>query len=313
MDQEREIMDAYSEAVMHATQVAGPAVVQVRTQRAPAAFFGLVPPRQGLGSGVVVEAARGRIVTNSHVVAESETVEIGLQDGRRATARVLASDPGQDLAVLETHLGGLRQVELSTRPPRVGQLVVAIGNPLGLESTVTAGVISATGRSLQSPLGEMTDLIQTDASINPGNSGGPLVDSAGRLVGLNTAMISGAQGIGFAIPAATVARFLERVDGGQVERTGRSDRLYLGLSGVPQMLEDGSLGFLVLQVFPGTPAHAAGLEPLDVILSVNAEPVSTPEEIQAAVQRAGRRQVPVEVLRRGERLRVWVTPAALRG
>lgn len=313
MDAERDIMDAYSEAVMHAIRVAGPAVVQVRTQRAPSALFGLVPPRQGLGSGVVVDARRGRIVTNSHVVADAELVEIGLQNGQRGTARVLASDPAQDLAVLETELRPLHAARLSSRSPRVGQLVVAIGNPLGLESTVTAGVVSAMGRSLQSPLGEMTGLIQTDASINPGNSGGPLVDASGHVVGINTAMISGAQGLGFAIPAASVAKFLEWTESGQAQQLGRSERIYVGLSGIPQMLENGTLGFLILEVFPGSPAHAAGLQPLDVILTVNGESVSNPDQIRAAVQRAGRRSIPVEALRRGGKVRLWVTPAVVRG
>lgn len=313
MDPDWEVLDAYSQAVIHATEVAGPSVVQVRTQHVPPAFFGLVPPRQGLGSGVVVDASRGRIVTNSHVVAGSEMVEVGLQDGRRGRARLLASDPARDLAVLETDLRPLQAAQFSTRPPRVGQLVVAIGNPLGLESTVTAGVISATGRSLASHLGEMTDLIQTDASINPGNSGGPLVDSAGLVVGINTAVISGAQGIGFAIPAQAVRQFLAEVEQGQAQRLGQSDRLYLGLSGIPQMLEDGRLGLLILEVFPGSPAAAAGLQPLDVILTVNGRPVATPDEIRSVLRRAGRRPVWVEALRQGRKLRVRATPAVVRG
>ncbi|MBO2519362.1 MULTISPECIES: S1C family serine protease [Limnochorda] len=313
MERDGELLDAYSQAVIHATEVAGPAVVQVRTRQAPSAFFGLMPPRQGLGSGVVIDGARGRIITNSHVVAGSEGVEVGLQDGRRGRARVIASDPARDLALLETDLRPLQAAELSPHPPRVGQLVVAIGNPLGLESTVTAGVISAIGRALVSPLGEMTDLIQTDASINPGNSGGPLVDGAGRVVGINTAVISGAQGIGFAIPAEAVRRFLAEVDGSEVRPLGQRDRLYLGLSGIPQMLEDGRMGLLVLEVFPGSPAAAGGLQPLDVILSVNGQPVASPDEIRAALRRAGRRPVWVEALRQGRRLRVRITPAIVRG
>lgn len=313
MASDGELLDAYSQAVIRATEVAGPAVVQVRTQPLPSPFFGLMPPRQGLGSGVIIDASRGWIVTNSHVVAGSEVVEIGLQDGRRGRARVLASDPARDLALLETDLRPLREAPMSTRPPQVGQLVVAIGNPLGLESTVTAGVISATGRSLASHFGEMTDLIQTDASINPGNSGGPLVDSAGQVVGINTAVVSGAQGIGFAIPAQTVRHFLAEVEQGLARRPGQGERLYLGLSGIPQMLEDGRMGLLILEVFPGSPAAAAGLEPLDVILTVNGQPVATPDEIRSALRRAGRRPVWVEALRQGRRFRVRATPAVVRG
>ena len=279
-------LDAYSEVVTAAARRVGPAVVQIDTQfrgrgrRADLAHLTPFPDhRSGLGSGCLIRPD-GFLLTNSHVVHRAEKIRATLPDRRYFTARLVGSDPGYDLAILKiddhdlpfAELGGADELE-------VGHMVVAIGNPLGLGWTVTAGVVSALGRSLRPrPNLFLDDLIQTDASINPGNSGGPLVDALGRVVGINTAILYGAQGIGFALSSTTAREIvIDIVD------KGRAVRPWLGVGGFGQRLDPAVVketglpqdeGILILDVVPHSPAAEAGLRPLDVLCAIEDEPVT---------------------------------------
>ncbi|HEY8498531.1 MAG TPA: trypsin-like peptidase domain-containing protein [Limnochordales bacterium] len=297
------LLDAFSEAVTRAVRRVAPAVVRIATRGDDAPFYGLWPSRrEGIGSGVIVSPS-GLVVTNHHVTAGASRLFATLRDGRTLPADRVGEDPAHDLALVRLPADGLPAAELGDSDAlEVGQLVIAIGNPLGLEATVTTGVVSARGRTLRTPYGLMSGLIQTDASINPGNSGGPLVDSRGRVVGINTAVIAGAQGIGFAVPVSAVRDLLARYS-----RTGEAHPGWLGIHGVDQWLDapagdrPGRLAVLVLQVAPGSPAERAGLQPLDVITGVDGQPVEGIEGLRRALaHRAAGERVVVE-LRRGER------------
>ena len=305
------LMDAFSQAVVRAVKSVGPAVVRISTREDGEPFYGVWPSRrEGIGSGVIVDPS-GLAVTNHHVVARARQLFATLQDGRRMAATVLGEDPSHDLALLRLAGEGLPAAPLGdSEALEVGQLVIAIGNPLGLEATVTTGVVSAKGRALRTPNGLMDGLIQTDASINPGNSGGPLVDSQGRVVGINTAVIMGAQGIGFAVPVSAVRDLLARFG-----RTGEASPGWLGIQAVNQWLElpsggaGGRMGVLVLQVMPGSPAERAGLRPMDVITAVDGEAVEGFEGLRRALgRRAAGERVVLEV-RRGQRS--WSVPMVL--
>src|SRR5689334_14288728 len=195
-----EPLDAYSRAVIGAVEAVGPAVVSIYVGATGEA----ARARGGAGSGVVV-TPDGYVLTNEHVVQNMQGARVASVDGRSVPAVVVGRDPSTDLAVLRAQAGALPYARLSTAQPlRVGQLVVAVGNPFGFESTVSAGVVSALGRSLRSTTGRLIDnIIQTDVALNPGNSGGPLVDSRGRVVGINSAVFAMAQGISFAVPIDT--------------------------------------------------------------------------------------------------------------
>lgn len=297
------LLDAFSQAVTRAVKRVAPAVVRISTKSESAPFYGLWPSRrEGVGSGVIVDPS-GLAVTNYHVVAQAQQLFATLQDGRTLPAKVLGQDPAHDLALLRLAGEGLPAAQLGdSEALEVGQLVIAIGNLLGLEATVTAGVVSAKGRTLRTPAGLMENLIQTDASINPGNSGGPLVDSQGRVVGINTAVVMGAQGIGFAVPASAVRHLLARYG-----RTGEVSPGWLGIHAVDQWLElpsggaGGRMGVLVLQVIPGSPAQRAGLMPLDVITSVDGRPVEGFEGLRRELGRRAAGERLVLEVRRGER------------
>ena len=208
------LLDAFSQAVIRVVERVAPSVAHVRRGR-------------GAGSGTVI-APDGYMLTNAHVVDDARSVDIVFADGTTYRATVIGADPATDLAVVRALGPALPALELATADTlRVGQLVIAIGDPLGLQSTVTHGVVSALGRSLRARDGRIIEnVIQTDAALNPGNSGGPLVDTHGRVVGVNTAIIAGAQGIAFAIPAATA-----RMVASALIRDGRIRRARLGVSG----------------------------------------------------------------------------------
>src|ERR1700726_1127651 len=217
------LLDAYSNAVIGVTERVGPAVVRVETGSTPPAARG----RGGLGSGIVI-SPDGLVLTNNHVVGSSKQIRLRDNEGIVTDARVLGVDPDTDLALLRADgVRDLRYASLGdSKALRRGQLVVAIGNPLGFESTVTTGVVSALGRSLRAQSGRLIeDVIQTDAALNPGNSGGPLVSSRGEVVGINTAVIMGAQGICFAVAANTASFVL-----GELVRHGRVRRAFIGIS-----------------------------------------------------------------------------------
>jgi S1-C subfamily serine protease len=265
---ESPLLDAYSRAVISTVDRVGPAVVRVER------LADGKNPGGGVGSGVVI-AGDGLVLTNSHVVGGAKSVRLSFADGSHREARVLGDDPDTDLALLRTDLpSGTPAAALGdSKALRRGQLVVAIGNPLGFESTVTAGVVSALGRSLRATSGRLIDdVIQTDAALNPGNSGGPLVSSAGEVVGINTAMINGAQGICFAVASNTavfvVSEFITH---------GRVRRAHIGIAAetvpLPRRLAlatgAGTRAIRISEVMPGGPAAQAGLLAGDLLLSVD--------------------------------------------
>src|SRR5436305_4791040 len=212
-ENDAQALDAYSYAVTTAAERVGPAVVRIDIERDVQRVgpFNVPVFGSGIGSGFIF-ASDGQILTNAHVVSRARRIQVTLADGRTFDAGLAGSDPAVDVAVLRIGADRLPVAELGRAPLRVGQLVIAVGNPYGLNWTVTAGVVSALGRTLDAPgVRKMTNLIQTDTSINPGNSGGPLVDSTGRVVGITTAMLPMAQGLGFSVPLDTVKGVVARV------------------------------------------------------------------------------------------------------
>jgi len=299
------LLDAYSQAVISVVERVSPSVVNVRRGRSG-------------GSGVIV-APDGYALTNAHVVDGAREVAVTLDNGTELTAAVVGSDSATDLAVIRILGAGLPAAELAeTESLRVGQLVIAIGDPLGFHSTVTTGVVSALGRSLSARDRRLIEnVIQTDAALNPGNSGGPLVDTHAKVVGINTAIIPTAQGICFAIPAATA-----RLVAGMLIRDGRVRRAYLGIGGAAtpigrQLANElgitNTSGIRVLEVVAGGPAQRAGLQVRDLIVSLDDSPIATLSDLQRslAADQIGR---PVEVayVRFGELRRASLTPAEAR-
>jgi S1-C subfamily serine protease len=278
-----ELLDGYSRAVIQVVADVGPAVVHIaRLHRPRPAGDAWLPA--GSGSGVIL-TPDGYILTNAHVVEDAAGLEVRLADGRQVPARIVGTDPDSDLAVARAEASGLAAAALGNSDRlRVGQLVVAIGNPLGFEATVTAGVVSALGRSLRSRAGRLIEnVIQTDAALNPGNSGGPLVDSHGRVVGVNTAIIQGAQGLCFAVPANTAAWVA-----GQLIARGRVRRVYLGIAGQTVSLPRAQVrglrlpaesAVLVREVAPSSPAARGGIRSGDLLLSLNGLPVRSVDDV----------------------------------
>src|SRR5437764_8535226 len=224
-------LDAYSYAVTTAAERVGPAVVRIDIDRDGRRVgpFNIPEFSGGIGSGFIF-ASDGQILTNAHVVAGARRIQVTLADGRKIDAGLVGNDPEVDVAVLRIGADHLPVAELGRAPLRVGQLVIAVGNPYGLNWTVTAGVVSALGRTLDVPgTRKMTNLIQTDTPINPGNSGGPLVDSFGRVVGITTAMMPLAQGLGFSVPLDTVKATIAQIN---KKREARPEGVSLGVGGI---------------------------------------------------------------------------------
>ena len=279
------LLDAYSTAVTSAVDRVSPSVVNIEVhQKAGRTRSGEPQERRGGGSGFVF-TPDGLILTNSHVVHDAARIAVTMTDGRHMPASLIGDDPASDLAVIRVDEPGLVAAALGdSQRLRVGQIVIAIGAPYGFQSTVTAGVVSALGRSLRSYSGRLIDdVIQTDAALNPGNSGGPLVDSAGRVVGVNTATILPAQGICFAIGINT-AKFVAS----RLLRDGRIRRSYIGLSGqtVPvhrRVVRFYDLpkesGALVLSVEDGSPAKRGGLREGDIIVALEGQPVAGVDDL----------------------------------
>ena len=304
---ESALYDAYSSAVMAAVEKAGPAVVHIGVRK------GKTPA--GVGSGLVV-ASDGLILTNSHVVNGASAIDVQMADGQKSAARVIGEDPHSDIAVLRTdvHLKAPALSFFDSKSIRPGQLAIAIGNPLGFEQTVTAGVVSATGRSMRSQTGRLIDdVIQTDAALNPGNSGGPLVDSKGRVVGINTAVIRGAQGICFSVAANTALYVLT-----QVLQHGRVRRASLGIEGaatpIPRHVArfsgvEQAAGVRVLSIIKGGPAEVAGLQSGDLLIAIDDAPVLGIDDLLRLLNHERVNQtVRVSLLRKGERRDRFVIP-----
>jgi S1-C subfamily serine protease len=304
------LLDAYSEAVVTVVDAVGPAVVSVRTKR------GSGRRGEGAGSGIVF-ASDGYILTNSHVVHGARELEVSLTDGRRLSAALTGDDPASDLAVIRADAHALPPAPLGASARlRVGQLVIAIGNPFGFQSTVSAGVVSALGRSLRSMTGRLMDnIIQTDVALNPGNSGGPLVDSRGAVVGINTAVFAMAQGISFAVPIDTATWVIP-----QLLADGRVRRAYLGFGGQSRPLDralaralglPNARGIEVMSIEPATPA-ARELRVGDVLVAIESTPV---EDVDAVHRRLLGRAIDaplgLTLVRDGALRSVTVVPAEL--
>jgi S1-C subfamily serine protease len=306
---ESEILDAYSRAVIGAVNEIGPTVVNVEVQSANGR-------RAGSGSGFIF-TPDGFILTNSHVVHGAARIDAHLADGRKVPARLVGDDPETDLAVVRIDAPDLAWARLGDSTElKVGQLVVAVGNPYGFSATVTAGVVSSLARSFRSQAGRLIDnVIQTDAALNPGNSGGPLVTSRGEVVGVNTAIIPMAQGICFAIPSNT-ARFVAS----RLIRDGKVRRSYIGLGGQDIPLQrkvvrfhhlETETGVMATHVEPNGPAGQAGLKEGDTIVEFAGQPITGIDDLHRLLteERAGH-PLPITVLRGVEKLALAITPAA---
>jgi S1-C subfamily serine protease len=306
------LLDEYSRVVVSAVERVAPAVANIEIQQQSKNR-----PREigGSGSGFVI-APDGFILTNSHVVHSATRIVVNLSDGRDYPAQLVGDDPETDLAVIRIDAPHLVHVRLAdSESLRVGQVAIAIGNPLGFQASVTAGVISALGRSMYSQSGRLIDnIIQTDAALNPGNSGGPLVNSAGEVIGVNTAMIRPAQGICFAIASNTA-----RLVAGWLIRDGRILRSYIGVAGqnVPlhrRVIRFYNLpletGVLVVSVEKDSPARSAGLRDGDIIVGFNDRPIGTIHDLHKMLvnEQIG---VPAKlvVIRHTEKLELSVLPA----
>jgi S1-C subfamily serine protease len=308
------LLDAYSNAVMAVSDKVGPAVVRVDTRGRPD-NNGQRGAQGGVGSGIVI-SPDGLVLTNNHVVGSAREIRLSNSEGLVTDARVLGVDPDTDLALVRADTDGkLPAATLGdSKLLRRGQLVVAIGNPLGFEFTVTAGVVSALGRSIRAVSGRMIeDVIQTDAALNPGNSGGPLVSSRGEVIGINTAVIMGAQNICFAV-ASNTAQFVLS----EIIRHGYVRRAYIGVSAqtvpVPRRHAvaagiDNRMGALLMGLEQDGPASRAGLLSGDVVVQLDGKPVSGVDDLIRLLDRDRiNRAVEVEVLRLG-RVRMFnVTP-----
>jgi S1-C subfamily serine protease len=301
-----ELFDSYSRTVAQVAEDVGRATVGLRVRAGR---------RGGSGSGFVF-APDGYALTNHHVVQGADAIEVLLPDGEPAPARLVGADADNDLAVIRLAGNGLPAAPFGRSGAlRVGQLVVAIGNPLGLGATVTAGVVSATRRTLRSERGSLIeDVIQTDAALNPGNSGGPLVDSRGRVVGVNTAIIAGAQGICFAVPIDTASWVIPRL-----LADGRVIRGHLGLAGTTQPIARRlalALGLpptavQVLEAQAGGAAAAGGVRPGDRIVALDGKPVESVDGLRKLLDRDTiGRAVELTVLRGVNLLRLSVKPGA---
>ena len=301
------LLDAYSRTLVAAVDRVGPSVVRVEISRNGR--------RAGAGSGVIV-SPDGLILTNSHVVQGARRVGIVTLDGRMLAASLLGDDPDTDIALLRADSDAAlpaAQLGDSKRLTR-GQIAIAIGNPLGFDATVTAGVVSALGRSLTSRNGRVIeDVIQTDAALNPGNSGGPLVNSAGEVIGINTAIIRGAQGICFAVASNTANSVL-----GELVLHGRVRRAWVGLSGAAATLPrrvalrhgiEQRGGVAVTELAPDGPAAEAGLLTGDWIVALDGAPVTDVGDLVRLLDgsKIGK-TVAFDILRRSNTMRVWVGP-----
>lgn len=295
----QEVKGNWEEPVVRAVEKVGPSTVKIETTRELVVdqfFFQQLQREQGIGSGVIYRED-GYILTNNHVVADAEEILVRLADGRSFNGIVVGRDPLSDLAVVKVDAKGLPVADFANSDElRVGQIVIAIGNPLGQDNTVTTGVVSALNRDLLVDPRQnrfLEGMIQTDAAINPGNSGGPLLNQGGEVIGVTTAIIEQAQGIGFAIPSSTA-----KAIGDQIISHGKPLRLgVLGGSLTPALAQSIEAqtniklainrGAFLTRVLPNTPAAAAGLAQGDIVTAVNGQEIAGMRELRDAVQKAG--------------------------
>ena len=322
-DSDADLLDAYSSAVVNAVERVGPSVahLSVWTPRGNADrrrnrinSEGANEP-SGSGSGFVF-TPDGFMLTNSHVVERAARIKATFSDGSSCDAQLVGNDPDTDLAVLRVNVAPLGHATLGDSSRlRAGQVVIAIGNPLGFASTVTSGIVSALGRTMRSQSGRLIDaVIQTDAALNPGSSGGPLVDSRGNVVGINTAVIAGAQGICFAVPVNT-AHFVIP----QLITEGRVRRGWIGVSGQTIQLSrrrvqlnhlSAGSAVLIMEVTRGAPADRAGFRPRDIIISLGGSIVTGVDDLQRLLTRdCIGRSTPVTMLREGKQIELTILPA----
>ena len=308
---DEELLDAYSKTVVQAADQASHSVVNIEVHKETR---GRGQTRAGSGSGFII-SPDGLVLTNSHVVHGASKIEVTLDDGRRPDAHLVGEDPETDLAVLRIYAPNLNAAKLGeSKSLRVGQIAIAIGNPYGFQYTVTAGVVSALGRSLRASSGRlMDDIIQTDAALNPGNSGGPLVNSRGEVIGVNSAVILPAQGICFAI-AIDTAKYVA----GWLVKDGKIRRSYIGVGGQNVKLHRRVVrfhnlpvetGLLVVSLEPKSPAERAGLQMGDVIVEFAGQPVATIDALHKLLteSRIGS-ATPMTVIRHAEKLTMEITP-----
>ncbi len=313
------LLSAYSEAVSQIAERVGPAVVTIQVKKPGSASpfgWGSNGESVGSGSGIII-APDGYVLTNNHVVSDANDLMVSLADGSQFPAQLSGRDPDTDLALLRLATSGLPAASLGDSDQlKVGQLAIAIGSPLGLQATVTAGVVSALGRTLRSISGRLIeDIIQTDAALNPGNSGGALVDSHGQVIGVTTAIVAGAQGVCFAIPVNTAKWVVP-----QLLKEGQVVRGYLGIAGqtvaIPPGLVRGlqlqaSNGVAIVKLVRGSPADRSGLRPGDVLVVVDGQPTSSVDAIHKILTRKTiGREVPVVFIRNQELFKRKVRPEA---
>jgi S1-C subfamily serine protease len=303
------LLDAYSQAVVQAVDKASPTVVHIQVSG-----HDRRGETNGSGSGFIF-APDGFILTNSHVVHGASRIEAILLDGRRLAAELIGDDPDTDLAVVRVHESGLTAARLGdSEALRVGQLVIAIGNPLGFQTTVTAGVVSALGRSLRSQSGRLIDnIIQTDAALNPGNSGGPLVTANGDVIGVATAIILGAQGLCFATPINTAAYVAPRLI-----RDGRIRRGWLGIGGqnikvAPHMAHvlgmKAESGVLVISIEHGSPAERAGVQERDLIVEFDGKAIASIDDLHKHLSDESiDKPVELVAIRQSQRITIHAVP-----
>src|SRR5882672_2335989 len=301
------LLDAYSKAVVHAADEVGPSVVNIEVRKRNG-------QRAGSGSGFVI-TPDGFVLTNSHVVHGADKIEVVLSDGRRPDATLVGGDPDTDLAVLRIFAPNLHPVRFGqSRKIQVGQVAIAIGNPYGFQCTVTAGVVSALGRSFRAKSGRLMDnIIQTDAALNPGNSGGPLVNSRGEVIGVNTAMILPAQGLCFAI-AINTAKLIT----GWLIKDGVIRRSYIGVGGQTAKIHRRvarhfnlpyETGLLVAGIEPGSPASRAGLREGDIVVEFSGQAIAGIDDLhkQLTGAQVGMRS-PLTVIRHADKLTLEIVP-----
>ncbi len=312
-----ELLDSYSRTVSRVVEKVRPTVVNIRVQHAGREHTRGGESGGGSGSGFII-APDGYILTNSHVVHGAVKMEVSLADGRSLPATLVGDDPETDLAVIRINASNLTHVSLAdSRSVRVGQIAIAIGSPYGFQQTVTAGVVSALGRSMRSSSGRLIDnIIQTDAALNPGNSGGPLLNSRGEVIGVNTAVILPAQGICFAI-ASNIAEFVTA----WLIKEGRIRRSWIGIAGQNVPIHQRvvrfhrlpvTTGMLVAGIEPGSPASRAGLREGDIVVAFGDEPISGIDELHRHLVAASiGKPKRLTIIRHTEKLSLMVTPEEL--